>query len=68
MPKLPEGRAPHFSKIFGINNLSFLWGFDIPNNRYNIYLIQKQPSCKKKCAGPVLKRDVKSKVAAKKWL
>jgi len=37
------------------------------------YLIQKQPSCKKKVCGPqegraVVKKDVKSKVAAKKWL
>jgi len=31
----------------------------------------KQPSCKKKCAAPknaVVKKDVKSKVMAKKWL
>ena len=31
----------------------------------------KQPSCKKKCATPknaVVKKDKKSKVAAKKWL
>jgi len=31
----------------------------------------KQPSCKKKCAAPkkaIVKKDVKSKVAAKKWL
>jgi len=33
-------------------------------------VIQKQPSCKK-CAAPekaIVKKDVKSKVAAKKWL
>ena len=32
---------------------------------------QKQPSCKKKGAAPkkaMVKKDVKSKVAAKKWL
>jgi len=31
----------------------------------------KQPNCKKKCAAPkkaIVKKDVKSKVAAKKWL
>jgi len=31
----------------------------------------KQPSCKKKCVAPkkaIVKKDVKSKVAAKKWL
>jgi len=31
----------------------------------------KQPSCKKRCAAPkkaIVKKDVKSKVAAKKWL
>jgi len=31
----------------------------------------KQPSCKKKCEAPkkaIVKKDVKSKVAAKKWL
>ena len=36
---------------------------------YNV--IQKQPNCKKKCAAPknaVVKKDMKSKVAAKKWL
>jgi len=27
----------------------------------------KQPRCKKKCA-PIVKKDGKSKVAAKKWL
>jgi len=31
----------------------------------------KQPNCKKKCAAPqeaIVKKDVKSKVGAKKWL
>ena len=34
------------------------------------YLIQKQPSCKKKCAATkkaIVKKHVKSKVASKKW-
>ena len=29
---------------------------------------QKQPSCKKNCAAPVVKKGMKSKVLAKKWL
>jgi len=40
--------------------------------RLDIYnLIQKQPSCKIKCAAPknaAVKKDVKSKVTVKKWL
>jgi len=28
----------------------------------------KQPSCKKKCKEAIVKKDLKSKVAAKKWL
>jgi len=42
--------------------------YEFLNSNYN--LIQKQPSCEK-CAAlknAVVKKDVKSKVAAKKWL
>jgi len=37
----------------------------------SMYLIQNSPAVKKKCVAPknaVVKKDVKSKVAAKKWL
>ena len=45
-----------------------LWGMQIQKE---VKSNQKQPSCKKRSAAlekAIMKKDVKSKVAAKKWL